>query len=165
MKFKVLRTNGTDNYDRKYLVVNIDEPYAGQVADLIEAEERRKGTWEYGEKNMREVMGIGNMDNKKVFRLNEDGVAEWIVAGNKQQAFDFADKLWGGIGRDEHFKEYLADNPEATFEQFLDYFVQEELMNHEFAFRHDDGSVEKKTFREFLDNITEVPSYFACQDY
>lgn len=41
-----------------YLVVNIDEPYAGQVADLIEAEERRKGTWDHGDKTMREVMGI-----------------------------------------------------------------------------------------------------------
>lgn len=41
-----------------YLVVNIDEPYAGKVADLIEAEERRKGTWDHGNKSMREVMGI-----------------------------------------------------------------------------------------------------------
>lgn len=42
----------------KYLVVNIDEPYAGRVADLIEAEERRKGTWDHGNKSLREVMGI-----------------------------------------------------------------------------------------------------------
>ena len=58
MKFKVTRTDGTDNSGKKYLVVNIDEPYAGQVADLIEAEERRKGTWEHGNKSLREVMEI-----------------------------------------------------------------------------------------------------------
>jgi len=40
------------------LVINIDEPYAGKVADMIEDEERRKGTWEHGEKTMREVMGL-----------------------------------------------------------------------------------------------------------
>lgn len=41
-----------------YLVVNTDEPYAGQVADLIEAGEKRKGTWDHGDKTLREVMGI-----------------------------------------------------------------------------------------------------------
>lgn len=58
MKFQVLRTDGIDNSDKKYLVINVDEPYAGQVAVLIETEERRKGTWEHGNKTMREVMGI-----------------------------------------------------------------------------------------------------------
>lgn len=58
MKFQVIRTDGKDNSNNKYLVVNIDEPYAAQVADLIEKEERRKGTWDHGDKTMREVMGI-----------------------------------------------------------------------------------------------------------
>lgn len=44
--------------DNLYLVINTDEPYAGRVADMIETIERRKGTWEYGNKTMREVMGI-----------------------------------------------------------------------------------------------------------
>ena len=50
MKFKVIRTDKKDNSNEKYLLVNINEPYAGIVADLIEAEERRCGTWEYGNK-------------------------------------------------------------------------------------------------------------------
>lgn len=41
-----------------YLVVNIDEPYAGEVADIIEAGERIKGTWEHGDPSLREVMSI-----------------------------------------------------------------------------------------------------------
>ncbi len=58
MKFKVTRTDGKNNSENCYLVVNIDEPYAGIVADLIEIEERRKGTWEHGDKTMREVSGM-----------------------------------------------------------------------------------------------------------
>lgn len=58
MKFTVTRTDGKENKNTKYLIVNIDEPYAGMVADLIENEERNKGTWEHGEKTMREIMGI-----------------------------------------------------------------------------------------------------------
>ena len=59
MKFKITRTDGTNNSGKSYLVVNTDEPYSGKVADLIEAEERKKGTWEHGEKSCREVMKIG----------------------------------------------------------------------------------------------------------
>lgn len=54
----------TQKGDLRYLVVNADEPYAGQVADLIEAEERNKGTWEHGSKTMREVMGINKTIEK-----------------------------------------------------------------------------------------------------
>lgn len=102
---------------------------------------------------------------KKMFGLNEDGVAEWVVADSKQQAFDFADKLWGGMGRGEYFKEYLDDNPGETLEQFIDYFVQEESPEREFTFYHDNGTKETKTIAEWLNGVTEVPSYFACQDY
>ncbi|MBC9783491.1 hypothetical protein H1S01_03065 [Heliobacterium chlorum] len=62
MKFNVTRTDSTDNGDKKYLVVNVDEPYAGEVADLIEANERAKGTWEHGDKTMREIMGLPKRD-------------------------------------------------------------------------------------------------------
>jgi len=59
LKFKVTRTDGKDNGNEKYLIVNTKEPYAGLVADLIESEERCKNTWEHGEdKSMRSIMGI-----------------------------------------------------------------------------------------------------------
>lgn len=41
-----------------YLVVNTDELYAGRVADIIETGEKAKGTWDHGDKTLREVMGI-----------------------------------------------------------------------------------------------------------
>lgn len=40
-----------------YLIVNIDEPYAGEVADLIEYHERAKGTYDHLG-TLREYMGI-----------------------------------------------------------------------------------------------------------
>ena len=46
------------NTDNTYLVINTDEPYAGEIADTIELHERLKGTWDHGEKSLREVMGI-----------------------------------------------------------------------------------------------------------
>lgn len=103
--------------------------------------------------------------NKKLFRLNDDGVAEWVVAESKQQAFEFADGIWGGIGKDEYFKEFLEDNPGATFEDFIDYFVVEEDMERLHTFFKDNGDRETKTVREWLDEVTEVPSYFGCSEY
>ncbi|SHF56017.1 protein of unknown function [Desulforamulus putei DSM 12395] len=102
---------------------------------------------------------------KNLYRLNDDGVAEWVVAETKQQAFEFADEIWGGIGRDEYLKEFLEDNPGATFEDFIDYFVVEEDMERLHTFFKDNGDRETKTVREWLDEVTEVPSYFGCSDY
>jgi hypothetical protein len=59
MKYELRRTDGKDITGHTYLIVNTDEPYAGEVADLIEAGERAKGTWDHGDKNLRQVMGIG----------------------------------------------------------------------------------------------------------
>lgn len=41
----------------QYLVVNFDEPYAGEVADLIETNEKAKGAWDH-EGSLREFIGI-----------------------------------------------------------------------------------------------------------
>ncbi len=102
---------------------------------------------------------------KFLFRINDDGVAEWIVAETKLQAFEFADKFWGGLARGEYFKEYLEDNPGATIEEFIDYFVTLEDPEKQFTFHKDNGDRETKTIREWLENETEVPGYFGCSEY
>ncbi|MEW6065598.1 MAG: DUF3797 domain-containing protein [Bacillota bacterium] len=102
---------------------------------------------------------------KNLYRLNDDGVAEWVVAETKQQAFEFADEIWGGIGKDEYLKEFLEDNPWASFEEFIDYFVVEEDMERLHTFIKDNGDRETKTVREWLAEVTEVPSYFGCSEY
>lgn len=69
-----LEDKSTDN---TYLVINVDEPYAGIVADLIESEEKRKGTWDHGEKSMREVIGIEEDVHdifKELMKLREENL-------------------------------------------------------------------------------------------
>ena len=63
-KFRVAHDNGKANENKRYLVVNIEEPYAGLVADMIENSERLKGTWEHGDITMCKVMGGINGPNK-----------------------------------------------------------------------------------------------------
>jgi len=58
VKYEIYRTDGKDISGNTYLVVNTDEPYAGEVADVIEIHERAKGTWEHGGKSLRQIMGI-----------------------------------------------------------------------------------------------------------
>lgn len=60
MKYRIERTDGKDISGNTYLVINTDEPYAGEIADIIELNERKSGRWEHGEKSLREVMGIQN---------------------------------------------------------------------------------------------------------
>ena len=65
MKYHIERTDGKDITGNTYLVVNADEPYAGRVADIIEACERAKGTWDHGDHSLREVMDIAEADSNE----------------------------------------------------------------------------------------------------
>ena len=103
--------------------------------------------------------------NKKLFRLNEDGVAEWIVSENKNQAISYAATIWGIDCVLEYFQDFLRDNPDGKISEFIDGFVKEETLDKIFTLHHEDGRKETKTIGEFIKNITEVPSYLACQDY
>ncbi|HBX22646.1 MAG TPA: hypothetical protein DEF34_03260 [Desulfotomaculum sp.] len=106
--------------------------------------------------------------SKKMFALNEDGVTEWVIAENKNQALSFAANMWGIDVVLNYYAEDKESNPELTVKEFIDGFVREvpsESMftHHEYGDSHKD--VVKKTMGEFLDDATEVPCYFACQDY
>ncbi|HBV98079.1 MAG: hypothetical protein JL50_00770 [Peptococcaceae bacterium BICA1-7] len=105
------------------------------------------------------------MPNKKMFRINENGVSEWVVAESREQAFEFYREYVGENSVDEDYKRYLRENPGNSFEDFMDYYVKEEEMDREFTLHNDDGTKERKTIREFLEDESEVPSYFACEDY
>lgn len=102
---------------------------------------------------------------KKLFKLNEDGVAEWYVATSKNQALTYATSLWGIDCTLEYFQDYMRDVPDGKISDFIDEFVKEEDMEVMFSFRHDDGRVEAKKVREWLRAVSEVPSGFAAQDY
>lgn len=102
---------------------------------------------------------------KKMFLINEDGIAEWVVAFSKEQAIDYYQHLTGG-SLTQDFNEEQADGNSQTWEEFIDSTVKEEALDKVFTY-HDycgKGDVQK-TVSEFLEDVTEVPSYFACSEY
>lgn len=107
-KYKVTRTDGTDVGNNSYLVVNTDEPYAGEVADLIEQHERGKGTWEHGVGSMRKIMGI----QEEAFDFPED-LPEWHVTYEDDEG-DVERTRFPSVSRAEDFMRSLppASNPQ-----------------------------------------------------
>lgn len=102
--------------------------------------------------------------DKKMFCFNEDGVASWIIAQDIEQAIVFHENTTGGAMK-ETFEEEKKGDSNLTWEEFVAGYVREESPDKEFTMHWDKDRVETKTFREFLQEVKEVPSYFACQDY
>lgn len=104
---------------------------------------------------------------KKLFKCNEDGIAEWCVASDKLSAYIYMQQCWGESTMKEYEDEYLSDNKGSTREDFIENFFIEEDPEKEFRI-DDDGpngeSVTKKVY-EWLEDISEIPSYFCCQDF
>lgn len=105
------------------------------------------------------------MLDKKMYRLNEDGVPEWFIAENENQALSYAACVWGIDCVLQYFKEFLEDNPNGTIAEFIGDFVKEEKQEDNFSFHHENGQMETKTVKEFLDEVSDVPCYFACGNY
>lgn len=106
--------------------------------------------------------------NKKMFCLNKEGIAEWVVSYSAEQAIKFYEEITGGSIKQTFEEERETERKysrDLTWEDFIAGYIEEESPDKEIAFHHDDGRVETKTIQEFLDEITEVPSYFACSDW
>jgi len=103
--------------------------------------------------------------DKKLFRLNGDGVAEWIVATDKRKALEFAAGVWGIDTVLDHFREHLKHNQDSNPGEFIDYFVKEEPADKAFTLHREHNGPITKTTKEHLDGISEVPSYFACENW
>jgi len=104
---------------------------------------------------------------KKIFRCNDDGVAEWCVAEDKEQAYKFLSDLWGEVTMKEYEKDYFDNNPEATLDEFIDDFFEEESDDKEFTIvdaGEGDTPVTKK-ISEWLEDIETVPSYLCCAEW
>ncbi|WP_427340949.1 hypothetical protein [Caloranaerobacter sp. DY30410] len=99
---------------------------------------------------------------KKMFRLNDDGVAEFIVAKSKLEALNYAANIWGIDTVLAIYDDYKKYNPDMTPEKFIETFVIDGVFTHYEYGEH--GKTVTKTIKEFLDDIEEVPSYFAYED-
>ncbi|HBV95533.1 MAG: hypothetical protein JL50_09590 [Peptococcaceae bacterium BICA1-7] len=86
----------------------------------------------------------------------------WLRAESR---LEFYKDLVGEKCVEEDYQYYLRDIPGSSFEDFIDYLVKEEEIDGEFTLHNDDGTKVKKTIREFLEEVSEVPSYFACEDH
>ncbi|ACL77440.1 hypothetical protein [Ruminiclostridium cellulolyticum] len=103
---------------------------------------------------------------EKMYALNEDSVAEYIAATSKIEALDYCEDLWGKDVVEQYFNEFKEENPSGTYEDFIEDFVREMPEDEEFSLWNDDiGKVIVKTIGEFLKDITEFPSHFACSEY
>lgn len=105
---------------------------------------------------------------KKMFCFNEDGVAEWIVASALEQAIEFYEKVTGGAMREAFEEERKFEQKhgrDLTWEEFIRWHVKEESPDREFTLYGENGYKQTKTIQQFLDEITEVPSYFASQEW
>jgi len=104
---------------------------------------------------------------KKLFKLNEDGIAEWIVAESKEQAYEYAKNLWGEDTMKEYADEYFSGNPDGTLESFIDEFVIEEPEDKEFTIYDagENGMPVTKIVAEWLKDVQEVPLWFCCENF
>ena len=103
---------------------------------------------------------------RKLFVLNEDGVAEYVIAESKNQAFKYANNQWGGIGSGEYFEEYKKDYPEATIDEFIEQFVKEMAADEEFTLELEDGTKVTKTVSEHIEDIKgDIPCHLAFESY
>ncbi|MCX7858391.1 MAG: hypothetical protein N2513_10525 [Deltaproteobacteria bacterium] len=102
---------------------------------------------------------------RRLYAINELGVAEYVVAKSPEQAFKFVDKLWGGQGMQdfEYWKSH--QNPEnldseTDFYDFLDDYIREMQMDEDLNI---DGN--KKKVSEWCMEAKKCPEYLACEDY
>lgn len=106
---------------------------------------------------------------KKMFCFNVDGVAEWVVASTLEQAIEFYEKATGGAMREAFEEERKFEQKhggDLTWEEFIRWYVKEELPDREFIlYDGENGHKQTKTIQQFLDEITEVPSYFASLEW
>ena len=107
------------------------------------------------------------MENK-MYSFNEEGVAEYVIAQNRNDAIRCIKSIWGEDTWKDCEDDYLKDG--ISHEQFLDSFVREMSDNTEFALIDQEGKKITLTVREHIQQIEQTedfrsPCYFACEDY
>lgn len=104
---------------------------------------------------------------KKLYKCNDDGVAEWCVATSKMSAYVFMSKIWGEGTMKDYEDEYLDDNKGSTTGDFIENFFIEEEPERDFTIidAGPKGEPVTKKVSEWLKDVTVVPSYFCCENY
>lgn len=98
-----------------------------------------------------------------LYKCFRDELAEWIVARNKVEALNYLDVLWGGLAKQEYFRQYKKENPLASYEKFAEDLFQEEPYEKEFTVIKNNGQAITMTVKEWLDQIRIAPTFFSYQ--
>lgn len=107
----------------------------------------------------------------KLFKCNTEitNVAEWCIARNKKEAYEFMDKHWddGTIMQDLYVKDYIKNNPDKSLDDFIEIFFIEE--NPEKDFVHPYGGVNEepitKKVKEWIEEAPIIPTYLCHEKW
>jgi hypothetical protein len=116
-----------------------------------------------------DLVGTHFKKKRRLYALNWQGVAEYIIAKSPEQAFKFANKFWGGQGMVD-FEDWKQDQkPEnldgvTDFYEFLDDYTREMPMDDDFTISGNGNKTVKK-IREWCMEAKKSPSYLAAEDY
>lgn len=105
-----------------------------------------------------------NNENCKFFRLNVNGVTEWIVARSKKKALEHAKEIWGEDVVDEEWLQYKKYNPQATFEDFVEYFVKVQPDREFYTECTECGKMKKTTVQAIINSVVKVPCWVRYQE-
>lgn len=110
-------------------------------------------------------------NERKLYKCNPEitQIAEWCIAKNKVEAYNFMDKFWddGAIMKNMYANDYLKENPTKTLHDFIDIFFIEE--NPESYFTHpyagiNDEPITKKV-KDWINEVDTVPCYLCHEKW
>lgn len=102
-------------------------------------------------------------NQKKMFCLNEDSVAEYVVASNRAQAISFYEGLVGKETMDEIKLSF--ENDGVLADKFEESFAREMSSEDEFTLMLGGGEEFTAPISEHLKRVVTVPSHYACENY
>ncbi len=110
---------------------------------------------------------LSAIDERKVFKCNDDGVAEWCIAMDKQQAYEFMLKMWGESTMGEYIEEYYEDNPGSSLDEFIECFFTEMPADQDFCIKDagESGGPLTRKISEWAISAVAVPFYLCCEDW
>lgn len=165
-KYIIEKVDGTPiDPQAEYFVLRIDKDPAARIAAMAYAEAIRETAPQLSIDIIQKCNLYGSRG--KIYVCNEGGVAEYCVAEDKKQAYEFMSSLWGEQTMKEYETEYVEDNNDSTIEDFIDDFFTELPPDKEFTISDagEGGEPITKKISEWMEGIMEVPSYFCCENY
>lgn len=104
------------------------------------------------------------MERATALSASLTAISTYFSISRREQAIEFYNNLTGGAMTQDYNQDKDLYH---SWEDFVDGYVKEEPLDKVFTYYgyQNTGEDIKKTIQEFLDDVEEVPSYFACSEY